>query len=146
MSDEFFFFFFSSRRRHTRYWRDWSSDVCSSDLQDPPVRPRRRLEPRHPIARPELPSMNEDVVVNLVMQAMTLAFKVAMPLLGVALVLGLAVSVVQAVTQIQEQTLSFIPKIVGMALVLVVAGPWMLEEIITYTERLYSSIPTLVGG
>ena len=90
--------------------------------------------------------MNEDVVVNLVMQAMTLAFKVAMPLLGVALVLGLAVSVVQAVTQIQEQTLSFIPKIVGMALVLVVAGPWMLEEIITYTERLYSSIPTLVGG
>jgi flagellar biosynthesis protein FliQ len=90
--------------------------------------------------------MNEDVVINLVMQAMTLAFKVAMPLLGVALVLGLVVSVVQAVTQIQEQTLSFIPKIIGMAVVLVVAGPWMLGQIVTYTEQLYSSIPTLVGG
>ncbi|HWT24637.1 MAG TPA: flagellar biosynthesis protein FliQ [Solirubrobacteraceae bacterium] len=90
--------------------------------------------------------MNEDVVVNLVMQAMTLAFKVGMPMLGVALVLGLAVSIVQAVTQIQEQTLSFIPKIIGMAVVLVVGGPWMLEELITYTQQLYSSIPTLVGG
>jgi flagellar biosynthesis protein FliQ len=90
--------------------------------------------------------MNEDVVVNLVMQAMTLAFTIAMPLLGVALVLGLAVSVVQAVTQIQEQTLSFIPKIIGMAVVLVVAGPWMLDEVITYTQELYSSIPSLVGG
>jgi len=90
--------------------------------------------------------MNEDVVVNLVMQAMTLAFKVGMPLLGVALVLGLTVSVVQAVTQIQEQTLSFIPKIIGMAVVLVVAGPWMLGQVITYTQELYTAIPTLVGG
>jgi flagellar biosynthesis protein FliQ len=90
--------------------------------------------------------MNEDVVINLVMEAMALAFKVAMPLLGVALVLGLAVSVVQAVTQIQEQTLSFIPKIIGMAVVLVVAGPWMLGQIVGYTEELYSAIPSLVGG
>jgi flagellar biosynthetic protein FliQ len=90
--------------------------------------------------------VNEDVVINLVMQAMALAFKIAMPLLGVALVLGLAVSVVQAVTQIQEQTLSFIPKIVGMAVVLVVAGPWMLGQVVNYTEQLYSSIPSLVGG
>ena len=90
--------------------------------------------------------MNEDVVVNLVMNAMALALKVGMPLLGVALVLGLAVSVVQAVTQIQEQTLSFIPKIIGMAVVLVVAGPWMLGQLIAYTQELYTSIPTLVGG
>jgi flagellar biosynthesis protein FliQ len=90
--------------------------------------------------------MNSDVVINLVMDAMTLAFKVAMPLLGVALVLGLAVSVVQAVTQIQEQTLSFIPKIVGMGVVLVVAGPWMLNQVIAYTTELYTSIPSIVGG
>ena len=90
--------------------------------------------------------MNEDVVINLVMNAMTLAFKVAMPLLGVALVLGLAVSIVQAVTQIQEQTLSFIPKIIGLAVVIVVAGPWMLGQIVSYTAELYGSIPSLVGG
>jgi flagellar biosynthetic protein FliQ len=90
--------------------------------------------------------VNEDVVINLVMNAMTLAFKVAMPLLGVALVLGLAVSIVQAVTQIQEQTLSFIPKIIGLAVVIVVAGPWMLGQIVSYTAELYGSIPSRVGG
>ena len=89
--------------------------------------------------------MNQDVVINLVMNAMTLAFKVAMPLLGVALVLGLAVSIVQAVTQIQEQTLSFIPKIIGLAVVIVVAGPWMLGQIVSYTAELYASIPYLGG-
>jgi len=90
--------------------------------------------------------VNQDVVINLVMNAMTLAFKVAMPLLGVALVLGLAVSIVQAVTQIQEQTLSFIPKIIGLAVVIVVTGPWMLGQIVSYTAELYASIPSLVGG
>jgi flagellar biosynthetic protein FliQ len=90
--------------------------------------------------------VNQDVVINLVMEAMALAFKVAMPLLLVGLVLGLVVSVLQAVTQIQEQTLSFIPKIVGLGVVIVVGGPWMLGEVIGYTQRLYSAIPSLVGG
>jgi flagellar biosynthetic protein FliQ len=90
--------------------------------------------------------MNQDVVINISMQALQLAFLVAMPLLLVALVVGLAVSVFQAVTQIQEQTLSFIPKIVAMGVTLVVGGPWMLNQVVTYTERLYGSIPTLVGG
>ena len=89
--------------------------------------------------------MNQDVVINLVMNAMTLAFKVAMPLLGVALVLGLAVSIVQAVTQIQEQTLSFIPKILALAGVLIVLGPWMLNQLLSYTTDLWGSIPQLVG-
>ena len=78
--------------------------------------------------------------------AAQLAFKIAMPLLLVGLVIGLLISVFQAVTQIQEQTLTFIPKIVGMGVVLVVAGPWMLSEIITYTQELYSSIPTMIDG
>jgi flagellar biosynthesis protein FliQ len=90
--------------------------------------------------------VNEDVVINVSMQAMQLAFKIAMPLLLVGLVIGLVVSVFQAVTQIQEQTLSFIPKIAGLAVVLVVAGPWMLGQLMTWTEELYGQIPKLVGG
>jgi flagellar biosynthetic protein FliQ len=90
--------------------------------------------------------MNQDVVINLSMQAMQLAFKIAMPLLLAGLVVGLVVSIFQAVTQIQEQTLTFIPKIVAMGLVLVVAGPWMLSEVVTYTHQLYSSIPRMVDG
>ncbi len=90
--------------------------------------------------------MNQDVVVSLAMQAMELAMKIALPLLGIGLALGLIVSIFQAVTQIQEQTLSFIPKIIGTAVVIVVAGPWMLGQLISYTEELYSSIPRLVGA
>ncbi len=90
--------------------------------------------------------MNQDVVINVSMQAMQLAFMIAMPLLLVGLVIGLFVSVFQAVTQIQEQTLSFIPKVVGLCVLLVVLGPWMLGQIITWTEDLYGQIPSLVGG
>ena len=90
--------------------------------------------------------MNQDVVVSIVVQAMQLAFMVAMPLLLVALVVGLVVSVFQAVTQIQEQTLTFIPKIVAMGVTLVVLGPWMLNQCVAYTHQLYTSIPSLVGG
>jgi flagellar biosynthesis protein FliQ len=90
--------------------------------------------------------VNQDVVINIGMQAMQLAFKVAMPLLLVGLAVGLVISVFQAVTQIQEQTLTFIPKIVGMGLVLLIAGPWMLDQMVTYTQQLYSEIPTLIEG
>ena len=88
--------------------------------------------------------MNTDVVISLATQAMSLAFKVAMPLLLAGLVVGLIVSVFQAVTQIQEQTLAFIPKIVAIAVVLVIAGPWMLGQVLSYTNDLYTSIPGLV--
>ena len=89
--------------------------------------------------------MNTDVVISIATQAMNLAFKVAMPLLMAGLVVGLIVSVFQAVTQIQEQTLAFIPKIVAIAAVLVILGPWMLGQILTYTADLYNGIPGLVG-
>ena len=89
--------------------------------------------------------MNQDVVISLAMQAMSLALKVALPLLLAGLVVGLIVSVFQAVTQIQEMTLAFIPKIVAIGVVLVVMGPWMLGQIVTYTEQLYNGIPSLVG-
>jgi flagellar biosynthetic protein FliQ len=86
------------------------------------------------------------MVVNLVVQMMGVTLKVALPLLLVGLVLGLAVSVFQAVTQIQEQTLSFIPKVLGLVAVIAIAGPWMLGQVVAFTEELYASIPTLVGG
>jgi flagellar biosynthetic protein FliQ len=90
--------------------------------------------------------MNQDTVVNLASQGMSLALKVAGPLLLVALVIGLLVSIFQAVTQIQEQSLSLIPKIVGVAVVVVVLGPWMLGQLVSYTSALYTAIPTMVGS
>ena len=89
--------------------------------------------------------MNTDVVISLATQAMNVAFKVAMPLLLAGLVVGLIVSVFQAVTQIQEQTLAFIPKVLALVAVRVIAGPWMLGQLETYTQALYASIPDLVG-
>jgi flagellar biosynthesis protein FliQ len=90
--------------------------------------------------------MNQDTVANLSAQAISLALKIAGPLLLVALVIGLLVSVFQAVTQIQEQSLSLIPKIAGVAVVVVLLGPWMLGQIVSYTTALYTSIPTMVGS
>jgi flagellar biosynthetic protein FliQ len=90
--------------------------------------------------------MSQDSVISICVSAMEVAMKIALPLLLVGLVVGLIVSIFQAVTQIQEQTLSFIPKIAGMAVVLVVLGPWMLSQILAWTEELYSQIPSLVGG
>jgi flagellar biosynthesis protein FliQ len=90
--------------------------------------------------------MTQDSVVSICVQAMEMALKLGLPLLLVGLVLGLVVSVFQAVTQIQEQTLTFIPKIIGLVVVLIVAGPWMLGQIVSYTQELYGQIPNLVGG
>ena len=90
--------------------------------------------------------MNQDTVVNLASQAMSLALKIAGPLLLVALVIGLVISVFQAVTQIQEQSLSLIPKIAGVAVVIMLLGPWMLGQLVAYTTALFTSIPSMVGS
>jgi flagellar biosynthetic protein FliQ len=71
--------------------------------------------------------------------------KVAVPMLLAGLVVGLVVSVFQAVTQIQEQTLAFIPKVVALVAVIAIFGPWMLGQIETYTQALWASIPQMVG-
>lgn len=89
--------------------------------------------------------MNQDTVVNLASQAMTLALKVGGPLLLAGLAIGLLVSIFQAVTQIQEQSLTLIPKIAGVAVIVVVLGPWMLGQLVSYTTALYTAIPTMVG-
>jgi flagellar biosynthetic protein FliQ len=88
--------------------------------------------------------MNQDVVINLVMQAVTVAVKVALPLLMAGLIVGLLVSIFQAITQIQEMTLTFIPKILAASVVMVVAGPWMLNQIVGYTQQLWQGIPGIV--
>jgi flagellar biosynthetic protein FliQ len=90
--------------------------------------------------------MDQDTVINLASQAMSLAFKVAGPLLLGAMVVGLVVSIFQAITQIQEQSLTLIPKIATIAAVVVLLGPWMLGQLVAYTTNLYSSIPTIVGS
>ena len=89
--------------------------------------------------------MGPDVVLQLCTQALEVALRVGLPLMVVGLVVGLAVSVFQAVTQIQEQTLSFIPKIIALAGVLIVLGPWMLNQLLSYTTDLWGSIPQLIG-
>jgi flagellar biosynthesis protein FliQ len=90
--------------------------------------------------------MTQDTVVSLVVQMMGVTLKVAMPMLLVGLVVGLAISVLQAVTQIQEQTLSFIPKVLGLVAVVAIAGPWMLSTIVTWTQELWAQIPRYVGS
>ena len=89
--------------------------------------------------------MNQDTVINLATQAMMLALKIGGPVLLLGLIVGLLVSIFQAVTSIQEQSLSFIPKIVGVAVLIVVLGPWMLGQIVSYAQNLYLSIPSLLG-
>ncbi len=90
--------------------------------------------------------MSQDVVISIVTEAMKVGLMLALPILLVGLVIGLVISVFQAVTQIQEQTLSFIPKVLGLVVVIVVAGPWMLDVILNWTRELYGSIPTVVGA
>jgi len=90
--------------------------------------------------------VNQDTVVNLATQAMTLAIEVAGPMMLVGLVIGLVVSIFQAVTSIQEQSLSFIPKIIGLAALIVLLGPWMLDQLVNYASNLYLSIPQLIAG
>ncbi|HEY3829843.1 MAG TPA: flagellar biosynthesis protein FliQ [Solirubrobacteraceae bacterium] len=90
--------------------------------------------------------MDQDTVINLASQAMSLAFKVAGPLLLGAMIVGLVVSIFQAVTQIQEQSLTLIPKIATIAAITVLLGPWMLDQLVAYTTNLYTAIPTIVGS
>ena len=89
--------------------------------------------------------MTPETVMSIGQHALEMTMLLAAPLLLVALAVGLLVGVFQAATQINEMTLSFIPKLVGMSVALVVAGPWMLKELVSYTRTLIESIPQLVG-
>ena len=90
--------------------------------------------------------MNPAVVIDIGVQALVVAAKLGAPMLVTALVVGFAISVFQSITQIQEVTLSFVPKAVAVALALVICGQWMIAEIVTFTQTLFERIPQLVGG
>jgi flagellar biosynthetic protein FliQ len=89
--------------------------------------------------------MNPETVMTIGTRALEVTLMLAAPMLVVALVTGLLIGVFQAATQINEMTLSFIPKLVAMAATLTLAGPWMLKLIVDYTRELFQSIPALVG-
>lgn len=90
--------------------------------------------------------MDTTAVLDIGVDALVLAAKLAAPVLVTALVVGFVVSLVQSVTQIQEVTLSFVPKAIAAAAALVVCGHWMIAELVTFTEELFARIPSLVGG
>ncbi|HHW56560.1 MAG TPA: flagellar biosynthesis protein FliQ [Clostridia bacterium] len=88
--------------------------------------------------------MNPAVVIDIGRGALTVALTVAAPLLGIALGVGLLISIFQATTQIQEQTLSFVPKIVAVLISLILFGPWMLTTLVNYTQRLFLNINNFI--
>ena len=90
--------------------------------------------------------MNDTTVIHLGLQAMMITGKLAAPILLTALAVGFAISLFQSVTQIQEVTLSFVPKAIGVAVALLICGSWMVREIVTFTTTLFGQIPSLVNG
>ncbi len=89
--------------------------------------------------------MTPETVMYLGRQAIEVTLLLSAPLLLSALVIGLIVSIFQAATQINEATLSFIPKLVGIFLILILGGPWMLQLIVDYIRQLFERIPQLIG-
>lgn len=89
--------------------------------------------------------MTPGVVMEIGRQALEVTLVMAAPMLLTALVVGLIISVFQAATQLNEATLQFVPKLVVMFLVLMLAGPWMLQYMMDYIQRLFESIPQLIG-
>lgn len=90
--------------------------------------------------------MDPAAVLDLARDALVLTAKLAAPVLVTALVVGFVISLIQSVTQIQEQTLSFVPKAVAAALALMISGQWMISQLVAFTHELFARIPTLLGG
>ena len=89
--------------------------------------------------------MTPDMVINLAKQSIYTIMIISAPMLLIALAVGLLVSIFQAMTQIQEQTLAFIPKIVAVFISIVVFGPWMLTILLDFTRDLFQNLPQLIG-
>ncbi|MQA34532.1 flagellar biosynthesis protein FliQ [Modestobacter roseus] len=89
--------------------------------------------------------MSDADVTEIATQTMLVAAKVAAPILLTALLVGFMISLFQAATQIQEPTLSFVPKMIAVAIALLVTGNWVLAELVSFTEHLFESLPRLLG-
>ncbi len=90
--------------------------------------------------------MNEDIVITLLQKMFILTLEISVPILLIGVVLGLLVSIFQTVTQIQESTLTFVPKIVGCVLLLIFLLPWMISIFVTTVNEFMDMIPQLIGG
>ncbi len=90
--------------------------------------------------------MDANAVLDICLQALIVAAKLSAPVLVTALVVGFAISLLQSITQIQEVTLSFVPKAVAVAIALLVCGHWMISEMVAFTNELFAKIPALLGG
>jgi flagellar biosynthetic protein FliQ len=88
--------------------------------------------------------MTESFVMTLSRDTMLIAFTLAAPMLGVSLLVGLVVSLFQAVTQINEMTLTFVPKVISLGLIILFLGPWMLQQVVRFTIRLLDMLPYMV--
>ena len=87
--------------------------------------------------------MTDQTVIDLGSRAVLVALEIAAPVLAAALITGIVISVIQAATQIQEQTLSFVPKILMITVSLIVCGPWILHVMVGFTQDLFNGIPTV---
>ena len=90
--------------------------------------------------------MTDAAVLDLARQALLISAKLALPILVVSLVVGTLISLLQAVTQVQEMTLTFVPKVLAIVLVLMLSGGWMLNEMADFTRQLYEAAPGLVNN
>jgi flagellar biosynthetic protein FliQ len=90
--------------------------------------------------------MNDSSVIQIAVRMLTETGELAAPLLLTALAIGLAISLLQSVTSIQEVTLTFVPKMAGVALALVIAGHWMIDSLVSFTDSLFQMVPQLVGS
>jgi flagellar biosynthetic protein FliQ len=88
--------------------------------------------------------MNQGVVIDVAQEAIKSVLMISAPILGLGLLVGLIVSIVQATTQIQEATLSFIPKIIAISLTLLIFGPWMMNIMYEFTVKLFENIPNYI--
>ena len=89
--------------------------------------------------------MTDTAVLEIALQAIIIAAKLCAPILIVTMAVGFGISLMQAVTQIQEVTLTFVPKLVGVGVVILAAGNWMLREIVAFTTQLFTQLPSLLG-
>lgn len=90
--------------------------------------------------------MDQGQIMEIGAKTMWVTLQISLPVLGVSLIVGLLVSIFQAVTQLQEPTLTFIPKILAVVVVIVVAGPWMMNTMLAFTVELWGGIPSIGKG
>jgi flagellar biosynthetic protein FliQ len=89
--------------------------------------------------------MSDTTIISLALQTMLVALKLSAPILATSLVIGFTISLFQSMTQIQEFTLAFVPKLIGVGIALLVCGNWMLHTLVDFTINLFESIPSLLG-